>query len=51
MDFSNTKVYNKNDNKEMSKTELNILPVTIKPKFSLHFFDKYLNPIKDEKEV
>ena len=51
IDFSKTKVYNKNENKEMSKTELNILPVTIKPKFSLHFFDQYLNPIKDEKEV
>ena len=51
LDFSKTVVYNKNENKEMSKTELNTLPVTITPNFLLHFFDKYNNRITDEKEV
>ena len=51
LDFLHTKVYNKNENKEMSKTQLNRLPVTIKPNFLLNFFDRFDNPIKDKDEV
>ena len=51
LDFSKTKVINKNENKEMSQTELNTLPVTIPPNFQLNFYDKYKNPITDKKEV
>jgi len=51
LDFNKTKTYNKNENKEMSKTELNVLPVSVNPNFELHFFDKYENPITDKKEV
>ena len=51
LDFSKTKVYNKNENKEMSKTELNSLPVTIKPNFLLNFFDQYYNPIVNKEEI
>ena len=51
LDFSKIKVYNKNENKEMSQTELNTLPVTVTPYFLLYFFDKYFNPIIDKKEV
>ena len=51
LDFSKIKVYNKNENKEMSLSELNSLPVTVTPYFSIFFFDKYYNPIIDKKEV
>ena len=51
LDFSKTKVYNKNENKEMSQTELNTLPVTVNPNFLLKFFDKYENPITNKNEV
>ena len=51
IDFSKTKVYNKNENKEMSRTELNTLPVTILPNFELHFFDRFMNSINDANEV
>ena len=51
IDFSKTKVYNKNENKEMSRTELNTLPVTILPNFELHFFDRFMNSINDKNEV
>ena len=51
IDFSKTKVYNKNENKEMSRTELNTLPVTILPNFELFFFDRFMNAIISESEV
>ena len=51
IDFSKTKVYNKNENKEMSRTELNALPVTILPNFELFFFDRFMNAIISESEV
>ena len=51
IDFDKTKVYNKNENKEMSRIELNTLPVTIEPKFELHFFDRFMNDVKDKDEV
>ena len=51
IDFSKTKVYNKNENKEMSRTELNSLPVTILPNFELFFFDRFMNAIISESEV
>ena len=51
LDFTKIKVYNKNENKEMSKTELNTLPVTVNPNFLINFFDKYENPINDKTEV
>ena len=51
IDFSKTKVFDKNDNKEMSKTELNTLPVTILPNFELYFFDRFMNPTINKTEV
>ena len=51
LDFSKTKVYNKNEDKELSKTELNTLPVTVTPNFLLNFFDKYENAIVNKTEV
>ena len=51
LDFTKIKVYNKNENKEMSQTELNNLPVAINPNFLLYFFDKYYNSIIDKKKV
>ena len=51
IDFSKTKVYNKNENKEMSRTELNTLPVKVLPNFELYFFDRFMNAIVDQKEV
>ena len=51
IDFSKTKTFNKNENKEMSKTELNKLPSTINPNFELFFFDRFMNPVTDKEEV
>ena len=51
IDFSKTKVFNKNENKEMSRTELNTLPTTILPNFELYFFDRFMNSIIDKNEV
>ena len=51
IDFSKTKTFNKNENKEMSKTELNVLPSTINPNFELFFFDRFMNPVTDKDEV
>ena len=48
LNFSKTIVYNKNENKEMSKMELIILPVTVTLNFLLYFFNKYNNPITDK---
>ena len=51
LDFDKTKVYNKNEEKELSRTELNSLPVTITPNFEIHFYDKYSNQIIDKNEI
>ena len=51
IDFSKTKVFNKNENKEMSKKEINTLPVTILPNFELYFFDRFMNSIINQNEV
>ncbi len=51
IDFSKTKVYNKNGNNEMSTTTLNTLPSSTTPKFELFFFDKYNNAITSKTDV
>ena len=51
IDFSKTKVFNKNENQEMSRTELNVLPVTILPNFELYFFDRFMNSVTNKTEV
>ena len=52
IDFSNTKVFNKNDGKEMSKTKVNELPVLLNtPNFELYFFDRFNNSITNKNEV
>ena len=51
IDFSKTKTFNKNENKEMTKTELNVLPSTVNPNFELFFFDRFMNPVTDKDEV
>ena len=51
IDFSKTKVFDKNENKEMSKTELNTLTVATLPNFELHFFDRFMNPTINKTEV
>jgi transcription initiation factor TFIIIB Brf1 subunit/transcription initiation factor TFIIB len=51
IDFEKTKVFNKNENKEMSRTELNVLPASVNPLWEMFFFDQYLNPIEDSEEV
>ena len=51
LDFLKTKVINKNNNKEMSKTNINVLSVTINPNFVLSFFDRFMNSIINENEV
>ena len=49
--FSNTKVINKNTNKEMSLISYNTITVTINPSFSLIFYDRYMNAIINMNEV
>ena len=51
IDFNKTKTFNKNENKEMSRTELNKLPSTVNPNFELFFFDRFMNPVTDKEEV
>jgi len=51
LDFYKTKVYNKNEEKELSRTELNSLPDTITPNFEIYFYDKYSNQIIDKNEI
>ena len=51
IDFDKTKVFNKNEEKEMSRIELNTLPVNILPNFLLTFFDRFMNPIINKTEV
>ena len=51
LDFSKTKVVNKNTNKEMSKTTINVVSVRANPLFELSFYDKYMNAIIDKSEI
>ena len=51
LDFSKTKVVNKNTNKEMSKTTINVVSVRANPLFELSFYDKYMNAIIDNTEI
>ena len=51
LDFSKTKVVNQNTNKEMSKTIINILSISVNPKFILSFFDRFMNEIINQNEI
>ena len=51
LDFSKTKVINKNTNKELSKTAVNTLAVSSSPLFELNFYDKFMNAIIDQSQV
>ena len=51
LDFSKTKVINKNTNKELSKTAVNTLAVSSSPSFELIFYDKFMNAIIDQSQV
>ena len=51
IDFSKTKVFNKNDDKEMSRTAVNTIPVSTNPNFELYFFDRFMNSITNKTEV
>ena len=51
IDFMKTKVFNQNDNKEMSNTQVNVLQVSTNPNFLLNFFDKFMNPVTNKNEV
>ena len=51
LDFSKTKVINKNTNKEMSNTITNVLTITASPSFEISFYDKFMNAIIDNSQV
>jgi hypothetical protein len=51
LDFSKTKVVNQNTNKEMSKTIINTLSISVNPKFILSFFDRFMNEIINQNEI
>ena len=51
LDFSKTKVINKNTNKEMSNTITNVLTITASPSFEISFYDKFMNAIIDKSQV
>jgi len=51
IDFYKTRVFNKNEDKEMSRTELNVLPTSILPNFELFFYDRFMNAVTNKTEV